>query len=195
MSCDRYIDQHARTALQCSPDEEHMCSGHWTLPHTRESHLVKAFHNSDMCCRVSHTFFPHNSTHSELRGCVDTTARFCTHATRGEAQDNMHSLFGVALHRARVLGAALVESTEQGPQGAKAPGVHGRAARRFEVPTIEVPTIEVPASEVPANEAWSSRAPMRMAPSSVVPASVVPLWSTRSSAPAARQLCQHSVRV
>ena len=119
-----------------------------------------------------------------------TTARFCTHATRGEAQDNMHSLFGVALHRARVLGAALVESTEQGPQGAKAPGVHGRAARRFEVPTIEVPTIEVP-----ANEAWSSRAPMRVAPSSVVPASVVPLWSTRSSAPAARQLCQHSVRV
>ena len=82
MSCDRYIDQHARTALQCSPDDEHMCSGHWTLPHTRESHLVKAFHNSDMCCRVSHTFFPHNSTHSELRGCVDTTARFCTHATR-----------------------------------------------------------------------------------------------------------------
>ena len=63
-----------------------------------------------------------------------TTARFCTHATRGEAQDNMHSLFGVALHRARVLGAALVESTEQGPQGAKAPGVHGRAARRFVPP-------------------------------------------------------------
>ena len=74
-----------------------------------------------------------------------TTARFCTHATRGEAQDNMHSLFGVALHRARVLGAALVESTEQAPQGAKAPGVHGRAARRFEVPTIEVPASEVPA--------------------------------------------------
>ena len=111
-----------------------------------------------------------------------TTARFCTHATRGEAQDNMHSLFGVALHRARVLGAALVESTEQAPQGAKAPGVHGRAARRFEVPTIEVPTIEVPASEVPANEAWSSRAPMRVAPSSVVPASVVPLWSTTGRA-------------
>ena len=87
MSCDRYIDQHARTALPCSPDDEHMCSGHWTLPHTRESHLVKAFHNSDMCCRVSHTFFPHNSTHSELRGCRhDCTLLHACYTRRGAGQ-------------------------------------------------------------------------------------------------------------
>ena len=42
----------------------------------------------------------------------------------------MHSLFGVALHLARVLGAALVESTEQGPQGAKAPTGRAWACRQ-----------------------------------------------------------------
>ena len=199
MSCDRYIDQHARTALQCSPDDEHM---------THHRH----------CEYINHTTSAHvcsNTTHGEAqcKYCADCSVPHAVRRGRRAVESKPIVAAGVQLgcaglsvSRVRAWLESEHEPTERGPtergppergppergppehrpseRGPSEREPHGRAHDRStsQAPASKVPEREVLTSGAPARGTPVWMVPVKKALASVVPASAVPLWTARSSA-------------